>query len=278
MVVNGSLSKTAVNGAAGARSQVSGITAAVLALVTLLFLTGLFEKLPDATLAAIVTAAVIELVDYQALRRLWRVQTGSIARIYQVASRADFFAAVAALLGVLLFDTLPGLVIGIGISLGLLLAQASRPHIAALAPVGEGAGRPWVDVDRNPEYAGIPGVLVVRVEAPLSFANADHVREQIRALAMAADDPPRLVVFDGRSTPSMDVTAAAMLVQLRADLRRGGAELVLANDVGQVRDVLASAEPEGEPLIYSNIEDAIRSSPGGAPGGRSRDSGEPDDH
>ena len=222
------------------------------------------------------TAAVIELVDYQALRRLWRVRTGSIARIYQVASRADFFAAVTALVGVLLFDTLPGLVIGIGISLGLLLAQASRPHIAVLAPVGEGVGRPWVDVDRNPEYADIPGVLVVRVEAPLSFANADHVREQIRALAAAEPEHPRLVVFDGRSTPSMDVTAAAMLVQLRGDLRRDGAELVLANDVGQVRDVLASAEPEGEPLVYANIEDAIRSSPRGAGGGHSRDSGEPE--
>ena len=76
MVVNGSLSKTAVNGGAGARSQVSGLTAAVLTLVTLLFLTGLFEKLPEATLAAIVIAAVIELVDIAALRRLWRVRTG----------------------------------------------------------------------------------------------------------------------------------------------------------------------------------------------------------
>ena len=76
MVVNGSLSKTAVNGSAGARSQLSGTTAAVLTLVTLLLLTGLFEKLPEATLAAIVIAAVIELVDIDSLRRLWRVRGG----------------------------------------------------------------------------------------------------------------------------------------------------------------------------------------------------------
>ena len=69
MVVNGSLSKTAVNGSAGARSQLSGLTAAALTVVTLLFLTGLFEKLPEAALAAIVIAAVIELVDVAALRR-----------------------------------------------------------------------------------------------------------------------------------------------------------------------------------------------------------------
>lgn len=256
MVVNGSLSKTAVNGAAGARTQISGVTAAVLTLVTLLFLTGLFEKLPEATLAAIVVAAVIELVDISSLRRLWRVQTGRISRIYRVTTRADFFAAVAALLGVLLFDTLPGLVIGISVSLGLLIARTSRPHLAPLAPVGEATDRPWVDAGRNPDYLAAPGVLVVRVEAPLMFANADFVRTRVRELA--ADVPSlRLVVLDGRSTPSIDVTAAGMLVQLRSDIQRLGAELVLAEDIGQVRDVLATAEPHGEPPVYPTIEAAL---------------------
>ena len=72
MVVNGSLSKTAVNGSAGARSQVSGLVVAVLTVVTLLFLTGLFENLPEATLAAVVIAAVIELVDIARAARLLR--------------------------------------------------------------------------------------------------------------------------------------------------------------------------------------------------------------
>jgi MFS superfamily sulfate permease-like transporter len=72
MVVNGSLSKTAVNGSAGARTQLSGLIVAALTILTLLFLTGLFEQLPDATLAAVVIAAVIELVDVAALRRLCR--------------------------------------------------------------------------------------------------------------------------------------------------------------------------------------------------------------
>ena len=99
MVVNGSLSKTAVNGGAGAKSQISGLTAAVLTVVTLLFLTGLFEKLPEATLAAVVVAAVIELVDIASLKRLWRVRTGRLASVYRVTSRVDFFAAAATLAG-----------------------------------------------------------------------------------------------------------------------------------------------------------------------------------
>lgn len=85
MVVNGSLSKTAVNGGAGAKSQVSGLVVAALTLVTLLFLTGLFEKLPEATLSAVVIAAVIELVDFSSSqrctgcgRRGWAVSTGTL--------------------------------------------------------------------------------------------------------------------------------------------------------------------------------------------------------
>ncbi|MGA9872995.1 MAG: SulP family inorganic anion transporter, partial [Rhodococcus sp. (in: high G+C Gram-positive bacteria)] len=121
MVVNGSLSKTAVNGAAGAKSQLSGLVVAALTVITLLFLTGLFEQLPEATLAGVVIAAVIELVDTAALVRLYRVWSSRLADIYGVAARADFLAALAAMLGVLIFDTLPGLVIGIGVSMILLL-------------------------------------------------------------------------------------------------------------------------------------------------------------
>jgi SulP family sulfate permease len=257
MVVNGSLSKTAVNGSAGARSQVSSLTAAALAVLTLLFLTGLFEKLPEATLAAIVIAAVVELVDISSLRRLWRVGTGPIARAHRITARADFVAAIAALMGVLIFDTLPGLVIGIGVSLVLLIARTSRPHIAALAPVGDRPDRPWVDAARHPDYPVLPGLLVVRVEGPLLFANADHVRERIRELAAATPDL-RLVVLDGRATPSVDVTAAEMLVQLRQDIQHLGGELVMADDVGAVRDVLAAAEPRDEPTIHATVEEALR--------------------
>lgn len=132
MVVNGSLSKTAVNGAAGARTQLSGLIVALLTIVTLLLLTGLFESLPEATLAAVVIAAVIELVDFPALRKLYGDTSSGLRRAYGVAQRPDFIAALAALLGVLVFDTLPGLFIGISLSLLLLLYRASKPYVATL--------------------------------------------------------------------------------------------------------------------------------------------------
>ena len=139
MVVNGSLSKTAVNGSAGANSQVSGLVVAVMTIITLLLLTGLFEKLPEATLSAVVIAAVIELVDVPALVRLYRVYSKRLGRAFGVAARPDFIAAIAALLGVTVFDTLPGLFIGIATSFALL---STGPRARGSRNSGRCHGRP----------------------------------------------------------------------------------------------------------------------------------------
>jgi sulfate permease, SulP family len=253
MVVNGSLSKTAVNGGAGARSQVSGLVVAALTILTLLFLTGLFESLPQATLAAVVIAAVIELVDIGALTALWRIATRQLRGIYGIAARPDFIAAVAALAGVLVFDTLPGLVIGVVVSL-LLLYRASRPHVAVLGQVPVMPGQ-YGDLLRHPENTQTPGVALLRVEVGLFFANADTVRDAVRAHATSGT---RAVVLDAETAPFIDVSAARMLVQLNEDLQRSGVRLVITRDVGQVRDVLRRAEGGAAlPPAYPTVQDAV---------------------
>jgi SulP family sulfate permease len=257
MVVNGSLSKTAVNGGAGARTQLSGLVAAVLTMVTLLFLTGLFESLPEATLGAIVIAALIELVDIPSLVGYYRVWTGRLGSIYGPAARPDFIAALAALFGVLVFDTLPGLFIGIAVSLLLLLYRASRPNVAVLGRV-PGAYHHWGDVARHPENEQVPGVVVLRVESGLFFANADHVRETIRERSVGGG--VRAVVLDAQTMPFVDVTAARMLNDLRQDLASEGISLLLARDVGQVRDVMRSSRPDGatgEDRVFATVEEAV---------------------
>jgi SulP family sulfate permease len=251
MVVNGTLSKTAVNGAAGARSQVSGLFVAVLTIVTLLFLTGLFEQLPEATLAAIVVAALVDLVDVRSLRRLYGVWTRELGTIYGPAARADFAAAIAALLGVLTFDTLPGLIIGIGLSLLLLLHRASRPYVATL---GRSADGEWLDTARRTDATAEPGVVVLRVEGGLFFANADTVRD--RVLAAASHAPA--VVLDCETVPFIDVSAAEMLLRLASDLERRGVQLALARVIGQVRDVLRASGGDDHALaIQPSIERAL---------------------
>ncbi|MGW0177930.1 SulP family inorganic anion transporter [Nocardia sp. NPDC003345] len=266
MVVNGSLSKTAVNGSAGAKSQVSGLVVAVLTVFTLLLLTGLFEQLPEATLAAVVIAAVIELVDIAALRRLYRVWSQWLGKVYGRAARADFVAAVAAMLGVLVFDTLPGLLIGAGVAILLLVYRTSQPHIAALAP-RDGL---WLDTARHPGLAGRPDALVVRVEAGLCFVNADFVRHRIEQLCT---DRTRLVVLDAETSPAIDVTAASMLVDLRNTLARRRIDFRIARSIGQFGDELTAAEAGGHGIaVYPTIAEALgeTSTAAGSDRGRAR--------
>jgi SulP family sulfate permease len=257
MVVNGSLSKTAVNGSSGARTQLSGLLVAALTILTLLFLTGLFESLPEATLAAVVIAALIELVDIPSLVALYRVYTKRLGEAYGVAARPDFIAAIAAMLGVTVFDTLPGLFIGIGISFLLLLYRASRPRVVELGkPPGD---ERFEDLERHPESVRVPGVIVLRVESGLFFANAEPVRTEVRRAAR--EQGTRTVVLDAETIPFIDVSAARMLDGLADELRQDGVSLVLARDVGQVRDVLRTAGGDmSRQRVYPTVRAAVEAS------------------
>ncbi|MCC9706691.1 STAS domain-containing protein [Streptomyces sp. MNU76] len=242
MIVNGSLSKTAVNWSAGARTQLSGVFVAPLAVITLLFLTGLFEELPEAVLAGVVVAAVVELVDIPSLVALYRVFTRRLGQAYGVAARPDFLAAVAAMLGVMIFDTLPGLFIGIGASLLLLLYRSSRSVISELGQL-PGNGH-FAALDRHTDSRRIPGVIVLRVEAGIYFANAERIRSTVRRAA--GREGATAVVIDAETVPFIDVGAVRMLDELAEELQARGVRLLLARDVGQVRDVLRTAEARTE--------------------------------
>ena len=249
MVVNGSLSKTAVNGSAGARSQISGLTAALLSVLTLLFLTGLFEKLPEAVLAAVVIAAVIDLVDVRALRDLYRLTTPALKRIYGVTARLDFLGTLAALAGVLLLGTLQGLLVGVGVSLLLLLRRSSQPHLAELGRIEDTPGHPrWVDRAREADASTEPGLAVMRIEGGLYFANAEYVHDHVMGLARA--DGLRGIVLDLRAVPFVDATAARMLGHLVTDVAVHGTRLCLARDIGQVRDLVHGP-------WYRSVEEAV---------------------
>ena len=257
MVVNGSLSKTAVNGSAGARTQLSGLIVAALSILTLLALTGLFEDLPETTLAAIVIAAVIELVDYRALIDLYRAHTERLGREFGFVARPDFIAAIAALLGVTVFDTLPGLFIGISISLLLLIYRASRPYIATLGRE-LGSGGIFSDIDRHPDNELPAHIAVLRIESSLYFANSDAVRARI--LNAAEADGITAVVLDAETIPFIDVTAARMLAALAEDLRGRDATLLLAHAIGQVRDVLQSViDDPAVTHFYPTVQAAVDS-------------------
>ncbi|MEZ4597161.1 MAG: STAS domain-containing protein [Chloroflexota bacterium] len=167
------------------------------------------------------------------------------------------------MLGVLIFDTLPGLFIGIGMSLVLLLYRAYRPHIATLGLV-PGSRDQYGDVARHPENALVPGVPILRVDSPLFFANAEHVRATVRDAAAQPD--ARAVILDMEATPSVDVSAIRMLAELREDLTARGSRLVLARNLGQVRELMRRELGEGSVEdVYPNVAAAVAALQGGTP-------------
>ena len=267
MVVSGSLSKTAVNASAGARSQLSGLLAAALTVAALLFLTGLFEDLPEATLAAVVIAAVVELIDVPALVDLYRMYTKRLGRQFGWVARPDFIAAIAALVGVTVFDTLPGLFIGIGVSLVLLIYRASRPYVAVLGR-SSGPDGAYLDLSRHPDARPADGIVILRIESSLFFANAENVRGRI--LDAALDQGVHAVILDAETAPFVDVTAARMLVAAHDELHTHGVRLVLARTVGQVRDVLGCITREDDltasyPTIDAAVDALVRAHATGSP-------------
>ena len=207
-------------------------------------------------------AAVVELVDVRAMRRLYRCVSGPLKQIYGPAARADFLAACAALLGVIIFDTLPGLFIGIGASAVLLVYKASRPHVAEL---GLDPADPDRYVDRSRDAIAVPpvGTVILRVESPLFFANADGVETVLRV----ASTRPGVdaVVVDAETMAAIDVTAADMLATLAERLEAANVRLVIAREVGQVRDVLSVAQAGRCPLeVFSTVHAAVDAVTSGA--------------
>jgi SulP family sulfate permease len=165
--VAGGLSQSAVNDKAGARSPLALVVASITLALCLLFLTGLLENLPKAVLAAVVLTAILGLFDFRGLLHMWR------------ASRMDFYAATIAIMGVLLLGILQGILLAALASILLLLARASRPHVAFLGRIP--GTNSYSDLDRHPENESLGDVIAFRPEASLLYVNAGSVLETVKA-------------------------------------------------------------------------------------------------
>jgi high affinity sulfate transporter 1 len=245
--VGGSLSQSAVNEGAGARSELSPLVATVLAIVTVLFLTPLFKNLPDAVLGALIIHAV---------SHLWKI---SEFRMYRREQPVEFWIGLATLTGVVVIDVLPGLVIGVVSMVLLVVYQASRPHLSVLGRV-QGVPGAFGDVGRHPDYERIPGLLLLRLEAPLFYANASLVARSIKRLAGSAEPPPKAIVLDFGPNANLDITSSETLDELVTTLRSAGIDFALAEVRRPVRDaarrsgVLAAI---GEDRVFHTIDEAV---------------------
>lgn len=222
--VAGGLSQTAVNEKAGARTPAALLFASATLALCLLFLTAPLAHMPKAMLAAVVLTAVAGLIDIPALVRLWRL------------SRTDFAAAAVALVAVLLLGILQGVLLAAAASVLMLLARASRPHVAFLGRMP--GSRLFGDLERHPDNTELPGVLVFRPEASLLYVNAEHVQDRVLERLAAMPAGTRLVVCDLSASPHADLAAARMLRKLHGILAARGVELRVVGARGRVRDLL----------------------------------------
>jgi high affinity sulfate transporter 1 len=247
LTVDASLSSTATADEAGARTQLSSIVTAALIIVTVIVLAPLFSNLPNAVLAAIVITSVIGLMDVPELRR------------YYASNRIDFVLAMVALLGVISTDVLTGLLIAVFLSLIIILYRASRPYEAVLGKV-PGEVTAYGDIARHPENLSVPGLLIVRLDAPLYFLNANVARGQILDLVASSEPAPVAVLFDLGASADLDIASLDMLKSLVAELDEMGIDMLLAQVRGSVRDRLRQASlmaEIGEDRIYLSVAAAV---------------------
>lgn len=224
----GGMSQSAVNENAGARTPLALVFASCTIGIVLLFLTGLMSSLPQPVLAAVVLVAVKDLIRIKELRHYLRV------------SRIEFNVAMAAVVGVLLFGILKGILLAAIFSILLLLKQASRPRVSILGRF-PGTDR-FGDVSRYPETEQVPGVLALRVEAAFLYFNSQNILEEIVRLAGEQQPPVSRVVIDLSSSPNFDLAGIRMLQVLHERLADSKIALNLAEMHGTVRDLL---EAEG---------------------------------
>jgi high affinity sulfate transporter 1 len=224
--VSGSQSRTPVAEQAGARTQLTGVVAAVLVLVMVVALPGIVRDLPEAALAAVVIAAAIKVAEIGPVVRLW------------TARRSDFVLTVAAFVAVLALGPVLGVGVAIVLSLMNVLRRAWMPHTTELVRVTGLKG--YHDAGRHPEGERIPGLLLYRFDAPLFFANARSFHDDVLAHVDGADDEVRVVVVTAEPITDIDTTAAEHLVDLLDELAERGVTLRFAELKGHVRERLVA--------------------------------------
>ena len=248
MIAAGGMSASAVKDGAGARTQIANLVAWVVTLITLLFLTPLFTNLPEAVLAALIIHA------------LWHILTARKLQKIRMVSRTEFWLGVLTLAGVLFFDVLQGMIIGLVFSLLLVIYQTSRPHLASLGRV-PGVPGAYSDLERHPENTPIPGVLIVRLDAPIYYANALTVRDKIKNMIEQAQPPAHSLVLDAAGQDALDFTSAEVLKGLIRELKGKGIAVYTAEVHGPVREFSQRSgllDIIGRDQMFPTVEAAVR--------------------
>ncbi|KAL3626317.1 Sulfate transporter 3.1 [Castilleja foliolosa] len=253
-LTTGAFSRTAVNFNAGCKTAVSNIVMATAVMITLLFLTPLFYYTPIVVLSAIIMAAMISLIDYEAAIHLWSVD------------KFDFVVCMSAYIGVVFHSVETGLIIAVAISLLRILMFVARPKTSVMGSVSSSAT--YRSIEQYPDANLVPGVLILHINGPIYFANASYLRERILRwideeedkLKCSAKNDLQYVILDMSAVGNIDTSGISMLEELKKNIDRKCIKLVLANPGGELMKKLDKSkfiDKIGHEWIYLTVGEAV---------------------
>jgi high affinity sulfate transporter 1 len=246
-IAGGSMAPSAVNDGAGGRSEVSSLITWGAVILTLLFLTPIFSNLPEAVLAALI------------IHSLWHIVASRKLHYVRIISRTEFTLGLLTFAGVIFIDVLQGMLIGLVCSMLVIIYRSSRPHLSVLGKVPDGDGV-YSDVTRHPENVTVPNILILRLDAPLYYANALTVRDQIFQKIKEAYQPLRAVLLDAAVQDSLDITSSDMLKSLIKRLNNQGIEVYFSEMQDSVLEFSAKTgliDRIGADHIFSTVDAAV---------------------
>jgi high affinity sulfate transporter 1 len=222
--ISSSSSRTPVAEAAGARTQLTSVVAALIIAFLLLTAPNLLQHLPKTALAAVVIASAIGLFEVTDLKRIYRIQPW------------EFWLSIICFVGVAVLGAIPGIGLAIAIAIIQFLWDSWRPHSAVL---GRAQGvKGYHDITRYPDARRIPGLVLFRWDAPLFFANAELFKERVLDAVATSPTPVRWLVVAAEPVTGVDVTAGDTVAELDHALQAMGVELCFAELKDPVKDKL----------------------------------------
>src|SRR4029077_8000760 len=247
-LVVGSLSKTSVAMAAGARTQLANLVAALFCFLTLVLLTPVFRGMPHPALAAIVIAAMLHLSKPDYLRDLL------------IRGRLEFAIAAIVVLGELIIGVLQGIALGVALALLMLIYRTSHPQGAVLGQLpGTEAYR---DVRRHPEALTFPGLLIWRAGGDLFFASIGHLDQGLKAVLATHRPPVRQLLLDADSVNFIDTSACDAALNVIKELQSQGIIFAFARVRDEVREQMRLGGIEaavGSTNFHERVTDGVRS-------------------
>ncbi len=245
-VVTGADSRTAMAVTAGGKTQVTGLVAAAMIAVVLLFFTGPLQFVPLAALGVVLISAALSLLDFSSLRQFWRMD------------RREFGLSLVTTAGVVAVGSINGILVAVTLAIVRFVKHTARPSVELL---GKEKGLPGLhSIDRHTSAKAIPGLVLFRFNAPLVFFNADHFKQCALKAAKASGDDLRWFVIDTIPISEIDINGVVVLKDLKQRLASQNVQLVLA---GRQSEFVTRMRQMGEPtenvseLTYPTLRQAV---------------------